>query len=48
MFLQEGVFTPLENPAIYGGDNIDRISVPYRKGGVKAPYFLTGFILGKV
>jgi hypothetical protein len=37
-------FTPLENPIIYGGDDIDKILIPYRKGGVKAPYFLTGFI----
>jgi hypothetical protein len=27
-------FTPLETPAIYGGDYINRISIPYRKGGV--------------
>jgi hypothetical protein len=38
-------FTPLERPAIYGGDNMDKISSPYRKGGVKAPFFLTGFTL---
>ena len=37
------VFTPLESPAIYGGDNINKASAPYRKGGVKAPSFLTGF-----
>jgi len=36
-------FTPLESPAIYGGDNINKDSIPYRKGGVKAPSFLTGF-----
>ena len=36
-------FTPLESPAIYSGDDIDRISISYRKGGVKAPSFLTGF-----
>jgi hypothetical protein len=30
-------FTPLESPAIYSGDNIDKGSIPYRKGGVKAP-----------
>jgi hypothetical protein len=35
-------FTPLESPAIYGGDDIDKILIPYRKGGVKAPSFLTG------
>jgi general secretion pathway protein H len=38
-------FTPLENPAIYSGGDIDENSNPYRKGGVKAPYFLTGFTL---
>jgi hypothetical protein len=37
------MFTPLENPAIYGGDDIGKILIPYRKGGVKAPSFLTGF-----
>ena len=37
------IFTPLENPAIDVESNIDRISIPYRKGGVKAPFFLTGF-----
>ena len=36
-------FTPLESPAIYGRDDIDKILIPYRKGGVKAPSFLTGF-----
>jgi len=38
-------FTPLETPAIYGGDYINRISIPYRYGGVKALSFLTGFTL---
>jgi prepilin-type N-terminal cleavage/methylation domain-containing protein len=38
-------FTPLESPAIYSGGDIDEISIPYRKGGVKAPSFLTGFTL---
>jgi hypothetical protein len=38
-------FTPLESHAIYGGDYINRISIPYRKGGVKALSFLTGFTL---
>jgi hypothetical protein len=38
-------FTPLEIPTIYGGDYINRISIPYRKGGVKALSFLTGFTL---
>ena len=37
------IFTPLENPDIYVGGNMDRISIPYRKGGVKAPFFLMGF-----
>ena len=37
------IFTPLESPAIYGGDNINKASATYRKGGVKAPSFLTGF-----
>jgi hypothetical protein len=37
------LFTPLESPIIYGGDDIDKILIPYRKGGVKAPSFLTGF-----
>jgi len=37
------LFTPLESPAIYGGDDINKASVPRRKGGVKAPSFLTGF-----
>jgi TRAP transporter TAXI family solute receptor len=36
-------FTPLESPAIDDGNSTDRISIPYRKGGVKAPSFLTGF-----
>jgi len=36
-------FTPLESPAIYGGDNINKASIPNRKGGVKSPSFLTGF-----
>jgi hypothetical protein len=38
-------FTPLETHAIYGGDYINRISIPYRKGPVKALSFLTGFTL---
>jgi hypothetical protein len=38
-------FTPLEIPTIYGGDYINRISIPYRKGVVKALSFLTGFTL---
>jgi len=39
----EKIFTPLENPSIDNGGNIDRISMPYRKGGVKAPSFLMKF-----
>jgi hypothetical protein len=38
-------FTPLEIPTIYGADYINRISIPYRKGGVKILSFLTGFTL---
>ena len=38
-------FTPLEIPTIYGGDYKNRISIPYRKGGVKTLSFLTGFTL---
>jgi len=38
-------FTPLETHAIYGGDYMNRISIPYRKGGVKTLSFLTGFTL---
>ncbi len=36
-------FAPLESPAIYGGDEVNRVLIPYRKSGVKAPSFLTGF-----
>jgi hypothetical protein len=39
------LFAPLESPAIYGGDNIIKASIPCRKGGVKASSFLTGFTL---
>ncbi len=35
-------FTPLESPAILGRDDINRSSIPSRKGGGKAPSFLTG------
>ena len=38
-------FTPLETHAIYGGDYINRISIPHREGGVKTLSFLTGFTL---
>ena len=34
-------FTPLESPAIYTGDDTDKVSIPYRKSG-KTPSFLTG------
>jgi len=37
-----GTFTPLENRAIFGRDNINRSSIPSRKGGIKAPSILTG------
>jgi hypothetical protein len=37
------LFTPLESPAIHGGNDINKTSIPHRKGGVKAPSFLTGF-----
>jgi len=40
-------FTPLESPTIYGGDDINKASIPYVKGRVKAP-FLTGFTYLKV
>jgi len=43
--IQMSNFTPLESPAIYGGDDISKVSIPYRKGGIKAPSFLTGFTL---
>jgi hypothetical protein len=36
-------FTPLESPAIHGGDDMNKTSIPHRKGGVRAPSFLTGF-----
>jgi hypothetical protein len=39
----ERSFTPLESPAIYGEDNINKGSIPYRRRKVKAPSFLTGF-----
>jgi len=41
-------FTPLKSPAIYGGDDINKASVPNRKGRVKAPSFLTGFTKGRL
>ena len=36
-------FTPLESRAIHGGDDMNKTSVPHRKGRIKAPSFLTGF-----
>jgi hypothetical protein len=39
----EHSFTPLESPAIYGEDNINKASIPYRRRKVKASSFLTGF-----
>ncbi|MDI6889441.1 MAG: 1,4-dihydroxy-6-naphthoate synthase [Thermodesulfovibrionales bacterium] len=39
-------FTPLESPAICGGDDIGKISIPYRKDGALTPPFLTGFTKG--
>jgi hypothetical protein len=39
----ERSFTPLESPAIYGEDNINKASIPYRRRKVKASSFLTGF-----
>ena len=42
-FLPSFSFTLLESPAIYGVDDINKASIPYRKGEVKAPSFLTGF-----
>ncbi len=34
--------TPLENSAILGGNDMNKSSIPSRKGGGKAPSFLTG------
>jgi hypothetical protein len=42
-FFNSPNFTPLEKPAIHGGDDINKTSIPHRKGGVKATSFLTGF-----
>jgi len=39
---KEPQFTPLESTAIYGGDDMDKISTPNGEGGVKAPFPLTG------
>jgi hypothetical protein len=39
-------FTPLENSAIHGGDDINKPSAPHRKDRGKAPSFLTGFTKG--
>jgi hypothetical protein len=40
--ISAGLFTPLESPAIHGGDDINKTSIPHRKVGVKATSFLTG------
>jgi len=37
-----GTFTRIGSPAILGRNDINRSSIPSRKGGVKAPSFLTG------
>jgi len=36
-------FTLLESSAIHGVDDKNKTSIPHRKGGGKAPSFLTGF-----
>jgi hypothetical protein len=41
--IQTTRFTPLESSAIYGGGDIDRVLIPYRKGGINVPSLLTGF-----
>ena len=46
LYLDPPFFTPLESPTIYGGGDVNKASVPYRKGGVKAPSFLTGLTEG--
>ena len=38
-----GIFTPLESSGIYAGDVRNRKHQLLIEGGVKAPYFLTGF-----
>ena len=37
------LFTPLESPAACSGDDKNEATISNRKGGVKAPSFLTGF-----
>jgi hypothetical protein len=37
--------TPLESPSIHGGDDINEVSIPLRKGGLKTLSFLTGSTL---
>jgi hypothetical protein len=44
----QSLFTPLENPAIYGRGGINETSIPYRKDRVKAPYFLMGFAMARI
>lgn len=41
--IMRAIFTPLEIPAIYDGDEIDKVLIPHRKGRVRLPSFLTGF-----
>jgi hypothetical protein len=45
-FLHSSVAYNLRGPGtlyvIHGGDDINKASIPYGKGGVKAPFFLTG------
>jgi hypothetical protein len=41
-------FSPLENPVKDGGEDTHRIFIPYRKGGVKASFFLMGLSEGTV
>jgi len=36
------IFTPLERSAVQGGDDMDKISIPCRKGGVKGPVLSNG------
>jgi len=41
---RKSLFTPLESPTIYSGDDINKSFNSFRKGGSKALSFLTGFI----
>ncbi len=42
--LMKNLFTPLENLTLHGRDDIKETSIPHRKGRVKTPSILTGFI----